>query len=186
MTAFQYHPYYCEENVWQLCCNQKLKSLKKKVVFISNPTKTCPMWHARASSEPGEPVLWDYHVILVCKNPLWQVWDLDSTLGLPLTPRKYLSNTFRPNLPKELQPMFRVVDANEFVEHFSSDRSHMKLEDGSWRSPPPEWPAIYNGEASNLSQFTDMNQEFIGKVMNLDSFRQMLIGEIKGAGRLLR
>ncbi|KOB65718.1 Protein N-terminal glutamine amidohydrolase, partial [Operophtera brumata] len=37
---------------------------------------------------------------------------------------------------------FRVVPAKQFLQHFASDRRHMKRPDGSWIKPPPPYPAI--------------------------------------------
>jgi hypothetical protein len=37
---------------------------------------------------------------------------------------------------------FRVVPASVFLQHFASDRRHMKRADGSWIKPPPDYPPI--------------------------------------------
>lgn len=37
---------------------------------------------------------------------------------------------------------FRVVPAKQFLQHFASDRRHMKRPDGSWIKPPPPYTAI--------------------------------------------
>ncbi|EEB89981.1 hypothetical protein MPER_11870, partial [Moniliophthora perniciosa FA553] len=59
-------------------------------VFISNATRTVALWDQKLTQEPGIPVVWDYHVILVLrsrfKNPEDQlvawVYDFDTTLLL--------------------------------------------------------------------------------------------------------
>ncbi|EKM83021.1 hypothetical protein AGABI1DRAFT_34630 [Agaricus bisporus var. burnettii JB137-S8] len=61
---------YCEENVYLLCedfMNRKdvCERWNIWVVFISNETKTVALWDQKVAREPGAPVLWDYHVILV-------------------------------------------------------------------------------------------------------------------------
>jgi hypothetical protein len=37
---------------------------------------------------------------------------------------------------------FRVIPASVFLQHFASDRRHMKRADGSWIKPPPDYPPI--------------------------------------------
>jgi len=48
--------------------------------------------------------------------------------------------------------MYRLVKGNEFLEKFESDRSHMLLEEGEYRFPPPPWPSIQN-EGYFLDEF---------------------------------
>ena len=91
---------YCEENVWKLCqrvdqeeqSNTADGSKEDKrpgcyyAVFISNESRTVPLWCQRASRGDPEtdPVVWDYHVILASSKdtegggPL--VFDLDSSI----------------------------------------------------------------------------------------------------------
>lgn len=38
--------------------------------------------------------------------------------------------------------MFRVIPAEEFLQTFASDRSHMLTPEGHWMSPPPIYPPI--------------------------------------------
>lgn len=38
--------------------------------------------------------------------------------------------------------MFRVIPAEEFLQTFASDRSHMLTPDGHWMAPPPTYPPI--------------------------------------------
>ena len=91
-----YQAYYCEENIWRLCQQPQLQVHKSEVVFISNPRRTCALWYQRAAPYPTEPVVWDYHVILLTQTPdnIWQVWDLDTLLGCPLQAEDYFSMTF--------------------------------------------------------------------------------------------
>jgi len=59
-----------------------------------------------------------------------------------------------------------------YAETFSSDRRHMRREDGEWISPPPVWDVIRNGGIclgicvgtdldceDNLQRFIDMGLE---------------------------
>jgi hypothetical protein len=111
--------------------------------------------------------LWDYHVVLLCAEP-WEVWDFDSTLGMPCPAIHYLRRTFRREAGEDLAPRFRVVDADLFAARFASDRSHMRTSNGSYMKDPPPWPPIgAPGTASNLSSFVDMTEPFLGDVMDL-------------------
>ena len=63
---------YCEENVYLCLRSQSLlnpKSLNEfTVVFLSNPAGCVPLFAQRAAKQPGVPVFWDYHVVLVHKK----------------------------------------------------------------------------------------------------------------------
>lgn len=167
-----YQAYYCEENIWRLCQQPLLQAHKSEVVFISNPRRTCALWYQRAAPYPTEPVVWDYHVILLTQtlDNTWQVWDLDTLLGCPLRAEDYFSMTFwgTPRIPAQYAPRFRTVPAGLFLQHFSSDRSHMRDEQGHYMQPPPPWDAPQRGtESTNLMRFVDVIHEYIGEVMSL-------------------
>lgn len=131
------------------------------------------MWNQRAGR--GKPVVWDYHVILLVEDPL-EVWDVDSTLGIPSNLSDYLEGSFHPYVLAKFAPCFRMVCAEEFVEVFVSDRSHMQRADGSYRKPPPNWPMIgKTGAPSNLMRFVDMELEFAGDVVSLSEMRERFI-----------
>jgi hypothetical protein len=158
-----YQAYYCEENVWQLCRERQGSPGARTAVFISNALASCPVWNQRAGR--GQPVFWDYHVVLLSHEP-FEIWDLDTTLGMPVPALDYLEQSFDAGVPAPLLPMFRLVDADVFLETFASDRAHMLDEDGRYREPPPSWPPI--GKApSNLMRFVDMEQPFLGEVLTL-------------------
>lgn len=132
------------------------------------------MWNQRACASPEEPVLWDYHVILLfnAKDDLeWQVYDLDTVLGAPISLNEYMISTFgNVSIPEEFRPYFRVIDAEEFARVFSSDRSHMLAADGQWQVPPPPWEAIVRDGRSNLMELINMQEHFIGTVMDRSQF----------------
>lgn len=172
---FLYTPFFCEENVWQLCQHPELSHLEKQVVFISNHNRSCPFWSQRASTDDTIPVTWDYHVILLCKpgsSANWQVWDLDSTLSMPVAVEQYMNETFRHIRRVEVpfHPLFKVLDAQDYVRTFSSDRSHMLDTNGCWLEPPPTWPEINQNSQANLMNFIDMNQASEGTVMSIVDF----------------
>ena len=174
METFCYHPFYCEENIWHLSQDPTLSAEQKYVVFISNKDKTCAMWHMKASAGEDHPIIWDYHVILVAKAPDWQVYDLDSRLGYPIEPEKYLRESFNDKWASSYAPKFRVIGTALFLEYFSSDRSHMIHQGHQVPYEPPPWPKIFNGKESNLWRFVDMSDPFIGDVLDLDQFKTFL------------
>ena len=73
-------------------------------------------------------------------------------------------------MPDAFQPMFRVVDAKTYREEFSSDRSHMLVDENNYREPAPAWPIIGDEKPANLHRFINMNFPFVGEVFDLDDF----------------
>ncbi len=163
----RYHPFYCEENAFHLCQHAVLGARARHVVFVSGALGGCVMWHQRAARGPAAPLFWDYHVIVLAEGP-WEVWDPDSTLGCPVGAAFYLERSFRPGLPAELAPIFRVVRAAEIVATLASDRSHMRGPDGRFERRPPPWPPVSAKErGTNLARFIDMSDPFVGEVLSL-------------------
>ncbi len=160
---YLYQPYYCEENIWQLCQNKDFED--GFVVFISNESLCFPMLEQKAALTPSTPVFWDYHVVLLCESEGYQVFDFDTTLPFKTDLETYLKASFLSEnvMSPEQKPLFRVVPAQEFIDVFVSDRSHMKTPQG-WSAPPPNWDAIGCG-ASNLAHFIDMSATDYGEVL---------------------
>ena len=170
----RYWPFYCEENIWHLCGEPRFADAQ--VVFISNPGRQVALWGQRAAGGPFEPVIWDYHVVLLASsNAGYEVWDPDTTLGLPVPAGRYLDLTFIDihHLPLSFAPRFRCLTVADYRRHLGSDRSHMRRPDGTYRSPPPPWDAP--GEGSNLMRFVEMESEFLGEVCDLDGLRRRLL-----------
>lgn len=167
----RYTPFYCEENVYWLAQDPRFVNRDSEVVFISNERRACALFHQRAAPAPGEPVFWDYHVVLAVRtDERVEVWDLDCDLGMPLPAIAWLDATFGParDLPAAFAPRFRAILAAEYVATFSSDRSHMRRPDGTFQAPPPEWPAIVHGP-STLMRFVDVKSPFLGELLELDA-----------------
>ena len=172
-----YTPFYCEENIWHLSLSPGLGDRERWVVFISNPARTCALWSQRASRDRISAVVWDYHVILVAAAPSggFEVFDLDTIAGFPLSVPFYLKATFPfgDGVPAPVRPRFRVVEAARLRRTFSSNRSHMRTADGKWLRPPPPWPIIQApGVEMNLPAFLDMENDHFGEVFDLESFRE--------------
>lgn len=175
---YKYCAFYCEENIWMLCQEPEFKDKTAIVAFISNPQQSCAIWHQKAAPSATEPVIFDYHVILIVRDQdkdneqaHWQVWDLDTTLNFPVKAETYFHETFMVGykVPKEYQPQFRLINAQDYILKLSSDRSHMKDEDSSYIHEAPKWEASYQADkGNNLSRFVQMEEEFIGEVLGLD------------------
>ncbi|MEX1368336.1 MAG: hypothetical protein AB1Z98_34715 [Nannocystaceae bacterium] len=162
-----YAPFYCEENIWQLSTAAALPS-PRAVLVISNPLHCVAIAHQRIAPTPGRPIVWDYHVILAAHTPTgWAIWDLDTTLGVPVPLGPYLRASFAypDGFPPPFDARFRVVPAERYRQTLCTDRSHMLDEHGQHRAAPPPWPAI--GTGTNLMRFVDTTAEFEGEVVPL-------------------
>ncbi|XP_072426985.1 protein N-terminal glutamine amidohydrolase isoform X2 [Chiloscyllium punctatum] len=140
---------YCEENIWKLCeyiKNRRQHPLEEwYTVFISNDQKMVPIW-SQQSGSGDQPVIWDYHVILLhdCGGQHCEIYDLDTTLPFPCPFDTYVKEAFRSE--DLIRPAFRrkmrVLRADLYLKTFASDRSHMKDVNGTWRMTPPPYPCI--------------------------------------------
>ncbi|XP_030645274.1 protein N-terminal glutamine amidohydrolase isoform X2 [Chanos chanos] len=124
----------------------------------------------------------DYHVILLHKDKGGQsyIYDLDTILPFPCPFDVYSREAFKSN--EYLKPMYRrklrVIPANVYLQHFASDRSHMKDPSGTWRMPPPPYACIETAESSmNLDDFISMDaKKGWGQVYDLPEFVQLFGG----------
>jgi hypothetical protein len=161
-------PYYCEENVWQLCVDPGVEGAPRAVLVISNATRTVAVACQRAAPQPDVPVVWDYHVVLAARGALgWAIWDLDSTLGMPVPLSTYLraSLGWPPGFPSPYAARVRVVEAGCYRDTLATDRSHMRDRSGRYHAPPPPWPPI--GTGTNLMRLVDMDDPVVGEVVTL-------------------
>ncbi|OWK64059.1 Protein N-terminal glutamine amidohydrolase [Lonchura striata] len=107
--ACTYSSCYCEENVWKLCDyirSQDRYPLEEfYAVFISNDKRMIPLWKQK-SGHGDEPVVWDYHVILLHLSSGEQnfIYDLDTVLPFPCPFDVYSVEAFR--LDDSLHPEF--------------------------------------------------------------------------------
>ncbi|XP_058610243.1 protein N-terminal glutamine amidohydrolase isoform X2 [Onychostoma macrolepis] len=136
-----------------------------------------PIWKQK-SSRGDQPVIWDYHVILIHVNKEGQsyIYDLDTILPFPCLLDVYSKDSFRSD--EHLKPAFwrklRVIPGDTYLKKFASDRSHMKDSDGNWRMPPPPYPCLETSESKmNLDDFICMDARVgYGEVYNLSDFVQ--------------
>jgi len=159
-----YQPFYCEENIWQLAQRSDLFTGPCEVVVIVGPPGSGGLdeprvacWFQRAAAE-GEPVLWDYHVVLAerpADGTSVLVWDLDTRLPCPCPASLWVGATFQDprRVVARFHPGFRVVPSEVYVRDLATDRSHMRDKRGRWRRPPPPWDPP-GAPAMNLAAWT--------------------------------
>lgn len=183
-----YISHYCEENIYKLisklgCDKAILENLY--VIFLSSKSKRTYIWHQRMSECDFTPCIWDYHVVLLLKKPCAaEIFDLDSTLDFPVDAVKYLDESCRTHssMRKDDYPIFRIIRAENYLDHFASDRSHMK-HGSSWLAPPPDWPPIVGRLVDcthNLESYVNVtatNDPVRGCLLDSDGFRLWLIDE---------
>lgn len=168
-AGFRYTPRYCEENIWHLAGDPRLSTGELLVALITGKGPYRPFWFQRVAADSQVPVWWDYHVILLQHQDAWRVWDLDTTLELPLAADAYLEKTFLNAViePEDTDVLLRLIPAAYYVEHFSSDRSHMRLPSGEWVAEPPGWPMIFRDGRSNLLEWLDVANAEPGRLLSL-------------------
>lgn len=157
ISPFLHQPFWCEENIWHLAQHPAVAAARERlVVVLTGAQGPVACWQQKAGIV-GAPVFWDYHVVLATRFDGWQIWDLDARLGCPTTAAQWMRTTFpSPEaVPAAFQPRFGIIQADAYVEHFGSDRSHMLDADGTWQQPPPSWPQI-TGNGLTLAAAIDM------------------------------
>jgi hypothetical protein len=188
MATLPYHPFYCEENIWHLCQSACVTGRRRRVVFVSNPSRTVLFFGQRAGDTDGV-VIWDYHVFLLTHTQRWQVWDPNAVVGCPVPASEYVMRAFpyvsrleshdpagevgaapgpRAGANSTLAPRFRIIDADDYVAHFGSDRRHMRDAHGVWIEPPPPWGCL--GQGHNLDRYVDVTADFHGEVLDFPTF----------------
>lgn len=192
--------------VWDLHC-----------LFISNKDRTVLLYQQSASKLPNAnyPVIWDYHVVAVATchliplrelslipdgiraapevNSKSWVYDSDSRLTTqpyPVEWEQYMEHTFHPeaSIPEHFQPVFRVVGAEDYVDWFASDRSHMVRfgEDGRevWNAQPPTWECLVGREARERGVRNNLMQSYVEMVAGGDEVKGRF-GEVYDARSML-
>nr|CAG4638690.1 EOG090X0C0Q [Cyclestheria hislopi] len=176
-----YTKYYCEENVWHLCNHVKQHCKRELddcfVVFVSNETRSVPLWYQKAGRSDDGLVVWDYHVIFIHKNKqatAYEVYDLDSSLTFPCDFLEYTSKVLKCDelLQAQFHRSFRVIAASQYLEHFASDRRHMINKAGDWLKPPPKYnPILTSASTFNLDNYIEMfKNEAPGEILDLKQF----------------
>jgi protein N-terminal glutamine amidohydrolase len=142
--------------------------MPRAALVISNVARTVAMACQRAAPSPERPVVWDYHVVLAAHGAEgFTIWDLDSTLDMPVPLRTYLRASFAwpHGFAPPYEARFRVVEASRYRDVLCTDRSHMLDASGRYRVPPPPWPPI--GSGTNLMRLVDIGDPIVGEVVEL-------------------
>lgn len=170
-SLYPYAPHYCEENVWQAAHHPDFRDGRAHThaLFISNALRQCPIWAQRASLQHGDPVVWDYHVVLLVALPdaSPMIWDFDTLAGAPCSFDLWWNASFPylSHLAPHYLPHFRLIAAQDYLDTLSSDRRHMRDASGEFIMQPPAWPPIFHGH-HNLSELIDLTRELPGEVMD--------------------
>ena len=159
---YPYTPLFCEENIWWLArclLEEGMDAEQMQVLFFSNAGMQILLMNQRAAG-PGQPIIWDYHVVLrASMNDSDWIMDFDTRLPFMTPLEAYLLGTFplQNELPEQYRTWVRSIPAQSYLDHFFSDRSHMK-----GRIPEsefPEWDIIQpddQKESIALSDYWNM------------------------------
>ncbi len=159
--ARDHQPFFCEENVLRLLTSGALPE-PSAAVFVTNAQRCVPMWGQRAAI--SDPIEWDYHVTaLLPQHGL--VVDLDDRTQVARPIKAWLEHAFRRDTPPQRQPRFRIVPRADLLATFSSDRSHMRNDQGQPLRPFPSWPAPLQPQLGHtLMRFLDLDDDIAGVV----------------------
>ncbi len=161
-NRYRYTARFCEENIWWLASSlaeEGCDLASMMALFISNPDKSALLMAQQAAS-PGQAVLWDYHVVLHLQGPdRPSVFDFDSRLPFPTAAADWFASSFplQSSLPPQYRTWIRQVPAAHLLQHFYSDRSHMRGVVPQSEFPPD--PIICPAQPADriaLSEYHDM------------------------------
>ena len=173
-------PYYCEENVWRLGVRKRTHQPTDRfwAVFISNSIKNVPMFQQKAAVNGEVSCCWDYHVFLLCHRAgegQAVVYDVDSLLPYPCPLDEYLAQSFPYNWPYPFGPMFRVIPMELFLQHFGSERSHMRDKNGNYQAPPPPYAPI-GAPHHNLQEYLRFDDSAVRQNGNTNNNNNAVYG----------
>lgn len=174
--ACPYTAYFCEENAWLLCRKLVHCGLLPgdiQVLLFSNQQNSVLLQQQRAAAT-GQPMIWDYHVVVRVTGETDQVLDPDSRLPMPCATDRYLQQTFgrQARLPESLRTQVRVIPAASYLARFHSDRSHM--EQALPLSAFPGYPCIEAPAAVriDLAEYRNLDRHLDdgSRVLTIDAF----------------
>jgi hypothetical protein len=167
--SLDYHPFYCEENVWRLLGRAELDGYRAWAVIVSSRAGRVVALRQKAGRGAAGLVCWDYHVFAVVDGSSGArlALDFDSKLPFPCPLARYLEESFPPMAGTPAQPHFRVIAAADYRAHFATDRSHMRNPDGTYLMPPPPWPAPGEGQSNTFLSWLDLSTDQPGELLDL-------------------
>ncbi|MCU7835047.1 MAG: hypothetical protein KZQ83_07285 [gamma proteobacterium symbiont of Taylorina sp.] len=127
-SNYIYTPLFCEENIWHLAqslIDDGIKSNNIHILFLTNKMMQIAIFN-QLSAGLEEPVIWDYHVILMAKFDHTDfIFDFDSRLEFPCTLEDYFKKSLPTNINIDYTSKLRVIPSSIYLQRFDSDRSHM-------------------------------------------------------------
>jgi hypothetical protein len=168
---YHYTALFCEENIWQLIqslstinstlnqhSTQYIKTDNLWTLMISNPKQQVILFNQQANP-PNQPIIWDYHVILLAKiKTQFFIFDFDTRLPFCCPLHYYIDHTFvtTEQLSQELAIYIRKIPSQHYLNHFYSNRSHMLNHLPITQFPP--WNIINLNQQNSipLASYLDM------------------------------
>lgn len=179
MNAHLYTPLFCEENIWQLAKSlqeQGIDVTTLQVIFITNRHRQVVMFNQREGADLGY-VVWDYHVILRRHDATADfIYDFDTLLPFPCNTLDYMEASFglQSELAGPYRSTLRLVQAEDYLRDFCSDRHHMQgmVPESAF----PKWPPIDSatGNKTSLADYWDTTKRLDdgSRLMSVDAFVQ--------------
>jgi len=125
-------------------------------IHCSKTTNSIATYRTTAShtqTPPQKPQTQQQQQLLL-QRQAW-IYDFDSTLPFPCPFQQYIQESFSYSFPLHLQPLFRIVSANSYLQHFYSNRMHMyDTITQAWLQTPPLYTCIMNGYNSTSSEYS--------------------------------
>lgn len=198
-SAFRYQAYFCEENIWHFA-NEYLKTNSEQssqddkicfnarffVLFFINATRKVTLLNQRVFGNDGIGI-WDYHVVFFDGDKRL-IFDFDTVLPFPSDAKMYLQETFPEThfsseevlQSLEMAPArIRIIPADQYVAHFSSDRSHMLDKNGLPIETFPAWDAIRSDDQPvDLKSYWNVDQQIKdSNVLDVAEFSKHFLNE---------
>lgn len=176
---FKYTALFCEENIWHLAdllIKQGVHCDELDVIFISNVQQQVVIFNQQSSSIKN-PVIWDYHVILLRTSASKKIiYDFDTRASFESDAAHYFDLSFPANIniAPPYQAGFRIIPSSVFIERFSSDRSHMQgiIEPDKF----PDYAAIQSNHPLHLKELIDFDTAISAneKILSLTEIKHFL------------
>jgi len=151
-SDYCYTALFCEENIWYLARSLIDEGIKEEdidILFLTNKNKQIAIFK-QLSAERKQPVIWDYHVILMAKiEQSHYIFDFDTRLDFITNYEFYIKNCLPNNINPLYQSQFRIIPAQIYLKQFYSDRSHMK--NIIAESEFPDYPAIGSNSEKKIN-----------------------------------
>ena len=123
-NRFQYTALFCEENIWHLAqqfIKQGVNPSDLTTLFICNQKEQVVLFNQQVSRN-NDPVIWDYHVILLRnKNNKYIIYDFDAINSFGINAKEYLELSFPStiNIHPDYHARFRLINAQVYINHFT-------------------------------------------------------------------